>query len=67
MKSAAVFTFGEYRLDAFSVICTQPHPMPLAPKASARLHYLASSAGRLVPKQEPLDAVWPGVFGGTPF
>jgi DNA-binding winged helix-turn-helix (wHTH) protein len=38
--------------------------VPLAPKTSALLHYLASSAGRLVPKQELLDAVWPGVFVG---
>ena len=26
--------------------------------------YLAAHAGRLVPKQELLDAVWPGVFVG---
>jgi pimeloyl-ACP methyl ester carboxylesterase len=38
--------------------------VPLAPKPFALLQYLVSAAGRLVPKQELLDAVWPGVFVG---
>ena len=38
--------------------------MALAPKAFALLQYLARHAGRLVPKQELLSAVWPDVFVG---
>src|SRR6185436_6574571 len=39
-------------------------PVSLTPKAFALLRYLAEHAGRLVSKQELLDAVWPGVFVG---
>ena len=38
--------------------------MPLTPKAFGVLHYLAARAGRLIPKRELLDALWPGVFVG---
>src|SRR5262245_52003331 len=36
----------------------------LAPKAFSLLRYLAERRGRLVTKDELLDAVWPGVFVG---
>jgi pimeloyl-ACP methyl ester carboxylesterase/DNA-binding winged helix-turn-helix (wHTH) protein len=39
-------------------------PVPLTPKAFALLTHLAHHAGRLVSKQDLLDAVWPGVFVG---
>lgn len=39
-------------------------PLALTPKAFALLHYLAVGAGRLIPKRELLDALWPGVFVG---
>jgi pimeloyl-ACP methyl ester carboxylesterase len=38
--------------------------VPLTPKAFALLQFLAEHAGRLVPKHELLDAVWPNVFVG---
>jgi pimeloyl-ACP methyl ester carboxylesterase/DNA-binding winged helix-turn-helix (wHTH) protein len=41
-----------------------PDVVPLTPKAFALLGYLTDHAGRLVSKQELLDAVWPGVFVG---
>jgi pimeloyl-ACP methyl ester carboxylesterase/DNA-binding winged helix-turn-helix (wHTH) protein len=37
-------------------------PVPLTPKALAVLQYLAQKAGKLVTKQELLDALWPDVF-----
>lgn len=38
--------------------------MPLAPKAFALLHHLASHAGRLVTKADLMAAIWPDVFVG---
>ena len=38
--------------------------MPLTPKAYDVLRYLVEHAGRLVTKQELLDAGWPEVFVG---
>jgi len=61
----SVLTFGEYRLDTLSgQLYLHASPVPLAPKAFALLEYLATRAGRLVPKQELLDALWPQVFVG---
>ena len=36
--------------------------MPLSPRPFALLQYLAERPGRLVTKDELLEAVWPGVF-----
>jgi pimeloyl-ACP methyl ester carboxylesterase/DNA-binding winged helix-turn-helix (wHTH) protein len=61
----SVLSFGAYRLDPVSGhLYRGDAVVPLTPKAFAVLHCLASQAGRLVPKQEVLDAVWPGVFVG---
>jgi pimeloyl-ACP methyl ester carboxylesterase len=63
--SDAGLTFGEFRVDALSgQLFRNDTPIPLTPKAFAVLQYLAARGGRLVPKQELLDAVWPGVFVG---
>lgn len=65
MTEEVTLTFGEYRLDPVSGHLYQGQsPVPLTPKAFALLHYLAARSGRLVSKQELLDAVWPGVFVG---
>jgi pimeloyl-ACP methyl ester carboxylesterase len=65
VSEEATLTFGEYRLDPVSGHLYQGQsPVPLTPKAFALLHYLAARSGRLVSKQELLDAVWPGVFVG---
>src|SRR2546421_9764009 len=37
------------------------HEIDLRPKAFQLLTYLAANAGRLVPKQELMEAVWPNV------
>jgi pimeloyl-ACP methyl ester carboxylesterase/DNA-binding winged helix-turn-helix (wHTH) protein len=65
MKVETALAFGDFRLDPVGgQLLHGSLPVPLAPKAFALLHYLAASAGRLVPKQELLEAVWPDVFVG---
>jgi pimeloyl-ACP methyl ester carboxylesterase len=57
--------FGEYRLDPVAgQVYDGKETVALPPKAFALLRYLVSSAGRLVPKEELLEAVWPNVFVG---
>ena len=57
--------FGPFRLDEGSGrLYRDDAPVSLTPKAFAVLHYLAARAGRLIPKRELLDALWPGVFVG---
>lgn len=64
-SSGPSLTFGEFRLDPVSGhLYRGPEPIPLTPKAFALLQHLALSAGRLIPKAELLDAVWPGVYVG---
>ena len=65
MTTDRVLTFGEYRLDPSSGhVYRGAATIPLTPKAFALLLYLASHAGRLVPKAELMAAVWPDVFVG---
>jgi pimeloyl-ACP methyl ester carboxylesterase/DNA-binding winged helix-turn-helix (wHTH) protein len=57
--------FGPYRLDpAAGDLSLAGQRIPLTPKALAVLQHLVSRPGRLVSKQELLEAVWPGVFVG---
>ena len=65
MKEQPGLTFAEFRLDPDrGELLRGTAPVALTPKAFALLEYLAARAGRLVPKQELLDAVWPNVFVG---
>ena len=65
MTDQSILTFGDYRLDPVSGhLYLRGVPVPLTPKAFSLLEYLAARSGRLVPKQELLDAVWPQVFVG---
>ncbi len=65
MNTPQVLSFAEFRLDhERGELLQQDAPVALTPKAFALLEYLAARAGRLVPKQELLDAVWPNVFVG---
>ncbi len=65
MTPDRILTFAEFRLDPMSGhLYRDDEPVALAPKAFALLQCLVNQAGRLVPKQELLDAVWPGVFVG---
>ena len=65
MKPEPSVRFGGYCLDPVAGhLYDRDVTVALPPKAFALLRYLVSSAGRLVPKQELLDAVWPNVFVG---
>ena len=58
-------SFAEFTLDGSSGhLYRDGVVVPLTPKAFAVLGHLVANAGRLVGKQELLDAVWPGVFVG---
>jgi pimeloyl-ACP methyl ester carboxylesterase/DNA-binding winged helix-turn-helix (wHTH) protein len=65
MSASQVLAFAEFRLDPErGQLLRGATPVALTPKAFALLEYLAARAGRLVSKQELLDAVWPNVFVG---
>ena len=56
-----VIAFGPYRLDrAGGRLLRAGENVPLRLKTFAVLEYLATRPGRLVSKDELLDAVWPG-------
>jgi len=62
---AGTYTFGSYRLDADDArLWNGRTAVPLTPKAFAVLEFLARHAGRLVTKQELLDAAWADVHVG---
>ena len=55
--------FDEFELDrARRVLLCAGQPITLAPKTYEVLSYLAANAGRVVTKDELLQAVWPGSF-----
>ena len=57
--------FGRFQLDIENeLLMRDGEPVRLRPKAFAMLAHLAASAGRLVTKDQLLDAIWPGVFVG---
>jgi DNA-binding winged helix-turn-helix (wHTH) protein/tetratricopeptide (TPR) repeat protein len=57
--------FGPYRLDfANEWLLRGDELVPLAPKPFAVLRHLVTHAGRLVTKDELLDAVWPDAYVG---
>src|ERR1044071_5615007 len=59
----SVLKFDQFQLDrAGGTLLGHVGPVPLTPKALALLEYLAARPGRLVTKQELLDAIWPGVY-----
>jgi pimeloyl-ACP methyl ester carboxylesterase/DNA-binding winged helix-turn-helix (wHTH) protein len=65
MAPETILTFADYRLDPVSGhLYHADDVVPLTPKAFALLTHLAEHPGRLVSKQDLLDAVWPGVFVG---
>ena len=55
------FFFEEFRLDLAGERLWRGHtPVALMPKTFAVLQHLVENAGRLIRKQELLDAIWPG-------
>ncbi|BCG95302.1 winged helix-turn-helix domain-containing tetratricopeptide repeat protein [Mesorhizobium sp. 131-2-1] len=58
-----VFRFGGFTLDlAMGTLRGVNEPLFLRPKAYALLAHLARNMGRVVPKSELMDVVWPGVY-----
>jgi TolB-like protein len=58
-----IFRFGRFTLDLRKgTIAQDDTPLFLRPKAYALLTHLARNMGRVVPKTELLETVWPGVF-----
>ncbi len=58
-----VFRFGGFTLDlAKGTILSGAEPVFLRPKAYALLTHLSRNMGRVVPKSELMDVVWPGVY-----
>jgi len=57
--------FGPFRLEIGDAsLWNGAQSVPLTPKAFSVLQCLAQRPGRLVTKQELIEAVWPGVFVG---
>jgi TolB-like protein len=60
---SSVHRFGSYALDLRTGKVAGPAgDLLLRPKAHALLTYLAKNPGRVVPKSELLEAVWPNVY-----
>lgn len=58
-----MLTIGPFRLDAANQrLEHNGAAVELSPKAMSVLHLLASNPGRLISKQELLDAIWPDTF-----
>src|SRR5262249_36020883 len=62
MSEQQQISFGPFRLDpANKQVWCEQQPIPLKPKTFTVLRYLIAHAGRLVIKEELLDALWPDV------
>jgi pimeloyl-ACP methyl ester carboxylesterase/DNA-binding winged helix-turn-helix (wHTH) protein len=62
-SSAHRLTFDDFEIDpAAGRLIGRSGPVPITPKSFALLEYLAGRPGRLISKQELLDAIWPGVY-----
>src|SRR5215216_842710 len=62
-SSAHRLTFADFEIDpAAGRLIGRSGPVALTPKSFALLEYLAARPGRLISKQELLDAIWPGVY-----
>jgi adenylate cyclase len=59
-----VYRFGDFTLDSARGALSRPagKEVSLRPKTAEVLRYLAENAGRVVPRQEPMQAVWRDVF-----
>jgi TolB-like protein len=59
----AVYGFGDVVLDLRRGTLARGNlPLMLRPKAFAVLTHLAANMGRVVPKAELMDTVWPGIY-----
>lgn len=62
MSAVEIFAFGPFRLDTSQgVLLRGGEPVPLAPKAVDLLLQLVRQPGRVLRKQELIEALWPDV------
>jgi DNA-binding winged helix-turn-helix (wHTH) protein len=64
-QECAMKRFGSFRLDPVNECLLRDgdgERLPLTPKAFAVLNHLIARAGRLVTKDELMEAVWPGTY-----
>src|SRR5688572_24474205 len=60
--------FGAFRLGEWTVhpaegtLCSEGHSLRLEPRVMDVLVYLASAPGKVISKEELLEAVWQGAF-----
>ena len=60
---APVYEFGPFRLDPSErLLLRDGQPIALKPKAFDLLVFLVERQGRLVPKHELMEGLWPGTF-----
>jgi hypothetical protein len=60
---AVVYGFGPFQLDAGARLLTRDGAtVPLTPKVFDTLVVLVENSGRMVSKEELMEAVWPGTF-----
>ena len=60
----AIYRFDRFVLDLVRgmLLAEDGTELPLRPKSFALLHFFVANAGRLVDRDELMQAVWPGVF-----
>jgi predicted ATPase/DNA-binding winged helix-turn-helix (wHTH) protein len=62
-SSSLIYQFGEFTLDvARACLLKAEKDIKLRPKVYETLKYLVENPGRLISKQELIQAVWPGAF-----
>src|SRR5262249_22662550 len=58
-----ILKFGRFELDPNAASCrAEGRQLPLRPKSFDVLLYLARHPGRVVAKDELIEALWPGIF-----
>jgi DNA-binding winged helix-turn-helix (wHTH) protein/TolB-like protein/Tfp pilus assembly protein PilF len=63
LKTGCFYEFGEFRLEPDErLLARNSQPIPLAPKAFDLLVLLVQNSGRLVTKDQIMQAVWPRSF-----
>ena len=63
VQSHSCYDFGDFRLDARErILLRDGQPVPLTPKTFEMLFLLVSQNGRVVEKDQLMNALWPETF-----